>query len=144
MPIQTRYLYLLKYILPITDVLMLNIVYISAYYFTAYLGKGLNEELQRHYLVVCNLLWLFNTAVFGLYSEYNARKIERIYRGTIKSLLLHFVLFSRSFYHLLSFVSMVAHYVWSSLGQNLIPSQVLLLELRNLGPLVNCCPFLCQ
>ncbi|WP_254070893.1 undecaprenyl-phosphate glucose phosphotransferase [Pedobacter sp. L105] len=94
MPIQTRYLYLLKYILPITDVLMLNIVYISAYYFTAYLGKGLNEELQRHYLVVCNLLWLFNTAVFGLYSEYNARKIERIYRGTVKSLLLHFVLFS--------------------------------------------------
>jgi len=94
MPIQTRYLYLLRYILPVTDILMLNLIYILAHYFTGYMGKAVNEELQRHYLVVCNLLWFFNTAVFGLYSEYNARKIERIYRGTIKSLLLHFLLFS--------------------------------------------------
>lgn len=94
MPIQTRYLYLLRYILPLTDILMLNIIYILAYFFTGYMGKGVSEELQRHYLVVCNLLWFFNTAVFKLYSEYNARKIERIYRGTAKSLLLHFVLFS--------------------------------------------------
>jgi putative colanic acid biosynthesis UDP-glucose lipid carrier transferase len=94
MSIQTRYIYLLRYILPVTDVLMLNFIYILAYFATAYLGKGLNEELQRHYLVVCNLLWFFNTAVFRLYTEYNARKIERIYRNTFKSVLLHFILFS--------------------------------------------------
>jgi len=94
MPIQTRYLYLLRYILMVTDILMLNFVYILAYYITGYLGKGVNEELQRHYLVVCNLLWFFNTAVFKLYSAYHARKIQRIYKGTIKSIILHFVLFS--------------------------------------------------
>lgn len=94
MPIQTRYLYLLRYILPITDVIMLNVVYIAAYYFTGYMGHGVNEELQRHYLVVCNLLWFFNTAIFKLYTAYNARKIERIYKGTLKTVLLHFVLFS--------------------------------------------------
>lgn len=94
MPIQTRYLYLLRYILPVTDVIMLNLIYISAYYFTGYMGYGVNEELQRHYLVVCNLLWLFNTAIFKLYTAYNARKIERIYRGTVKSVILHFVFFS--------------------------------------------------
>jgi putative colanic acid biosynthesis UDP-glucose lipid carrier transferase len=94
MPIQTRYLYLLRYILPITDVIMLNVIYITAYYFTGYMGHGVNEELQRHYLVVCNLLWFFNTAIFKLYTAYNARKIERIYKGTLKSVLLHFVLFS--------------------------------------------------
>jgi len=94
MPIQTRYLYLLRYILMVTDILMLNIVYILAYYLTGYLGREVNQEVQRHYLVVCNLLWLFNTAIFKLYSAYNARKIERIYRGTIKSVVLHFVLFS--------------------------------------------------
>jgi len=94
MPIQTRYLYLLRYILMITDILVLNIVYIGAYYLTSHLGKEVNDELNKHYLVVCNLLWLFNTAVFKLYSAYNARKIQRIYRSTIKSLFLHFVLFS--------------------------------------------------
>jgi len=94
MPIQTRYLYLLRYILLVTDVLLLNVVYIGAYYITAHLGKEVNEELNKHYLVVCNLLWFFNTAVFKLYSAYNARKIQRIYRSTIKSLFLHFVLFS--------------------------------------------------
>ena len=94
MPIQTRYLYLLRYILLITDLLLLNIVYVGAYYITAHLGKEVNEELNKHYLVVCNLLWFFNTAVFKLYSSYNARKIQRIYRSTIKSLFVHFVLFS--------------------------------------------------
>jgi putative colanic acid biosynthesis UDP-glucose lipid carrier transferase len=94
MPIQTRYLYLLKYILLITDILLLNAVYILAYYITGYLGKIVDTEVSTHYFVVCNLLWFFNTAVFGLYSAYNARKIERIYRSTIKSILLHFVLFS--------------------------------------------------
>lgn len=94
MPIQTRYLYLLRYILMVTDILMLNFVYVFAYYFTTYLGKGVNAELQKHYLVVCNLLWFFNTAVFKLYTAYNARRIERIYRGTVKSVILHFVLFS--------------------------------------------------
>lgn len=78
----------------VTDILMLNIVYILAYYFTGYLGKAVNQEVQQHYLVVCNLLWFFNTAVFKLYSAYHARKIERIYRATLKSVLLHFVLFS--------------------------------------------------
>ena len=94
MPIQTRYLYLLRYILPITDVVMINLIYVLAYYFTGYMGKVVSEEIQQHYLVVCNLLWFFNTAIFRLYTAYNARKIERIYRGTLKSLLLHFVLFS--------------------------------------------------
>jgi putative colanic acid biosynthesis UDP-glucose lipid carrier transferase len=78
----------------ITDILVINAVYIGAYYISAHLGKEVNEEINKHYLVVCNLLWLFNSSIFGLYSSYNARKIQRIYRSTIKSLLLHFVLFS--------------------------------------------------
>jgi len=94
MPIQTRYLYLLRYILMITDLLVINIVYIGSYYITAHLGKELNAEMNKHYLVVCNLIWFFNAAAFGLYSSYNARKLQRIYRATIKSLLLHFALFS--------------------------------------------------
>jgi putative colanic acid biosynthesis UDP-glucose lipid carrier transferase len=91
---QTRYLYLLRYILPITDVLMLNLVYFSAYYITNYFGKFVSYELLQHYVVVCNLIWVFNALFFGLYSEYGARRLERIYRGTWRSVLSHFILFS--------------------------------------------------
>jgi putative colanic acid biosynthesis UDP-glucose lipid carrier transferase len=91
---QTRYLYLLRYILPVTDVLMLNCIYFLAYYVTNYLGKFVSYELLQHYIVVCNLIWLFNALLFGLYTEYSARKIERIYRGTLRSIFVHFVLFS--------------------------------------------------
>lgn len=91
---QTRYVYLLRYILMITDVVMLNLVYFAAFYITMALGKSVSEELQRHFIVVCNLIWLFNTAVFGLYTLYGARKLERIYRGTWRSILLHILLFA--------------------------------------------------
>ena len=91
---QTRYLYLLRYILPVSDVLMLNFIYFFAYYVTNYLGKFVSYELLQHYVVVCNLIWLFNALLFGLYTEYAARKIERIYRGTLRSIFVHFILFS--------------------------------------------------
>ncbi len=91
---QTRYLYLLRYILAVTDLLMLNLVYFVAYYVTNLLGKDVWIELLKHYVVVCNLIWLFNAMLFGLYTEYGARKLERIYRGTSRSVLMHFILFS--------------------------------------------------
>jgi len=89
----TRYLYLLKYILATTDLIMLNLVYFSAYYLTAFLGKAVHAEIDRHHVVVYNLAWLFSTAIFGLYTDYGARKLERIYRGTYRSLVMHFVLY---------------------------------------------------
>jgi len=91
---QTRYLYLLKYILPITDLLMVNIVYFTSYELTKLLGREVNSELQWHYIVVCNLIWIICTTSFGLYTEHGARRLERIYRGTWKSVVLHVVLFS--------------------------------------------------
>ncbi|WP_048903545.1 undecaprenyl-phosphate glucose phosphotransferase [Pedobacter sp. V48] len=90
----TRYIYLLRYVLLVTDVIMLNIIYFSAYYLSLSFGKSIPDELHQHYLVVCNLIWLFNTAVFGLYTLYGARKLTRIYRGTWRSVALHIVLFT--------------------------------------------------
>ncbi|WP_342330996.1 undecaprenyl-phosphate glucose phosphotransferase [Pedobacter sp. FW305-3-2-15-E-R2A2] len=98
---QTRYLYLLKYILPITDIVMLNLVYVLSYYLTEYLGKTVSYELWQHYMVVCNLMWMFNSVIFGLYTDYGSRRLERIYRGTWRSIALHgvgfalYLLFSR-------------------------------------------------
>jgi len=93
MAIQTRYIYLLRYILPITDVIMLNLIYFLAYYLTDDFAT-VSNEIERNYIIVCNLLWLFSTALFGLYTAYGARRLERIYRGTWRSVVFHFVFFA--------------------------------------------------
>lgn len=73
---------------------MLNATYFLAFYVNVKVDLGLASEWQTHYLVICNLLWLINSLVFGLYSEYGAKSIERIYRATWKVFLLHAVFFT--------------------------------------------------
>jgi len=91
---QTRYLYLLRFILPIVDLLVLNVVYFLAFSIANHLGNASSSERQAHYIVVCNLLWFVCSFLFGLYTEYGARKLERIYRGTWRTVVLHSVLFT--------------------------------------------------
>jgi putative colanic acid biosynthesis UDP-glucose lipid carrier transferase len=73
---------------------MLNAVYLLAFNVTGRLGASVNSEAQSHYLIVCNLLWLINSFIFGLYTEYGSRRIERIYRATWKTAVMHAVLFT--------------------------------------------------
>ncbi len=94
MAIQTRYNYLLRYVLLITDVIMLNLVYFLSYFITRELGKDVEAELDSNYVIVCNLIWFFCAAFFGLYSLYGIRRLERIYRESWRSISLHFVVFT--------------------------------------------------
>lgn len=93
MAVQTRYIYLLRYILPVTDVIMLNLVYFLAYYLTDDFANTVSNEINRNYVVICNLLWFLSASLFGLYTAYGARRLERIYRGTWRSVVFHFVFF---------------------------------------------------
>lgn len=94
MAIQTRYNYLLRYILLITDVIMLNAVYFLSYFITERLGKHLYDELDSNFVIVCNLIWFFCATFCGLYSLYGIRRLERIYRETWRSIAFHFILFT--------------------------------------------------
>jgi Undecaprenyl-phosphate glucose phosphotransferase len=94
MAIQTRYNYLLRYILLITDVVMLNAIYFLSYFITERLGKHLYDELDANYVIVCNLIWFFSAMFCGLYSLYGIRRLERIYRETWRSIAFHFILFT--------------------------------------------------
>ena len=91
---QTRYIYLLRFILPVVDLLMLNAVYYLAFYLTSRLGIKTHTEWHNHYLVICNLLWLVNSLVVGLYTEASAKQIEKIYRATWKTVVLHGAMFT--------------------------------------------------
>jgi len=94
---QTRYIYLLKYILLITDLIMVNTVYFLAYFFSFYQKETISPDLNLDLIIACNLIWLLCTSYFGLYTDSKATNLERIYNATWKSLLAHFLFFTCAF-----------------------------------------------
>jgi putative colanic acid biosynthesis UDP-glucose lipid carrier transferase len=73
---------------------MLNIIYFISYYTTIYLGKTISQEIIQNQIIVCNLLWLLCTAMLGLYRLAGSRSLEEIYRGTLRSVVSHFMLYT--------------------------------------------------
>jgi putative colanic acid biosynthesis UDP-glucose lipid carrier transferase len=98
MLIQTRYVYIISYILPVTDVIMLNSLYLLAAHLTGGHQQVLSEETTRNYLIVCNLIWLSCSAAMSLYTVSGDQKVEKLYVLTVKSLLLHLLMFGTYFY----------------------------------------------
>jgi putative colanic acid biosynthesis UDP-glucose lipid carrier transferase len=80
--------------MPITDVIMLNVIYYASYYSTIMLGKTLSSDIIQNQIIVCNLIWLVCTAMFGLYRQHGFITLEQIYRGTLRSVVLHFLLYA--------------------------------------------------
>lgn len=91
---QTRYLYLLRFIIPIVDLAMLNGVFMLTFYVMVRFNGFVAGSWQSHQLIVCNLIWLLCSFFFGLHTEHVARRLERIYRNTWRTVALHIVLFT--------------------------------------------------
>ena len=86
---RTRYLYLLRALLFLSDILLLNACYYLAFYFVDRFRLELSTELYHHFLIIYNMCWLVSTSMFSLYRSHNVRRLESIYRSTWKSLLTH-------------------------------------------------------
>lgn len=118
---QNRYSFLLRYILPLVDLIMINCIYLTADYITTQFGKNIAiTDKNPNHIIVCNLIWLICTAYFNLYSILGDRKIERVFRSTYKSVATHFLLFV--FYlafhkdHHLSWTFVAIFYVLLTIG----------------------------
>lgn len=85
---QTRYLYLLRFTLAATDILLINVILLLIFYFT---GLKALDNFQ-HYIIIYNIIWLFSTSMFGMYTEDTIQRSDFIYRATWKSLVLYFLL----------------------------------------------------
>ncbi|RYY08310.1 MAG: exopolysaccharide biosynthesis polyprenyl glycosylphosphotransferase [Sphingobacteriaceae bacterium] len=85
---QTRYLYLLRFILATTDIILINVILWLSFYFSK------QNELNnfQHYTAIYNIIWLFSTSMFGLYTEDTIQRSDFIYRATWKSIVLYFLL----------------------------------------------------
>jgi Undecaprenyl-phosphate glucose phosphotransferase len=90
---ETRYLYLLRFTLAITDLILINLCFFLGYYFVDKFGGGLNVGLYRHNVIICNFLWIVSCSIFQLYSQSVIRKQELIYKASWRSVALHLGLF---------------------------------------------------
>lgn len=93
MALQSRYLFLLKYFLPFLDLLMFNLLYLLASRLAANWEFGMFKDTVHNHILVANLIWLICSAFFGLYTVFGQKKIEKVYRATLKSVGTHLVLF---------------------------------------------------
>ncbi len=91
---QTRYFFLLKFVLAFTDLLFLNASFIVAGEVARLYFYANMDVLYRYYLPVVNLLWLLSGALFKLYLQSALDNLENIYRATWRTTVLHATLFS--------------------------------------------------
>jgi putative colanic acid biosynthesis UDP-glucose lipid carrier transferase len=94
MALQTRYEYIIGFILPVTDVIILNALYLIPHYCINQITGGFGVETHKNYLVICNLIWLLSSAMVGLYVVNGTQKTQQLYIQTLKCIVLHASMFS--------------------------------------------------
>lgn len=90
---QTRYLYLLRIILGISDFALLNLCFYLGFYLANKYGHSVNFSIYSENILTCNLIWFVSTGFFRLYTIPVLQSLETIYRFTWRSVVLHGVLF---------------------------------------------------
>lgn len=89
---QTRYLYILRIVLVVSDIILVN----AAFFFAFYFVFGLNSSpftIYQNYLLVSNLIWFFSSSLLGMYREVTLEQLVNVYRATWKTVAFHAVLF---------------------------------------------------
>lgn len=114
---QTRYFYLLRFTLALSDMFLVNICFFLAYYLSSKYGNFIEPAIYHENILTCSIIWLLSCSFFKLYSEQTVYKLESIYRATWKSIAVHGVLF-------LTFIFLSSN---SGFPQHLIASFYLLL-----------------
>ncbi|MDN3550473.1 undecaprenyl-phosphate glucose phosphotransferase [Mucilaginibacter aquaedulcis] len=88
---KTQYLYLLYFVLRVTDLILINLCFIAAF-------KILNSPFEDYinFLFVSNYMWILAASICGVYKGSITQKHIKIYNGSIKTFIL-FAIFFLSF-----------------------------------------------
>jgi putative colanic acid biosynthesis UDP-glucose lipid carrier transferase len=89
---QTRYLYLFRFILALSDLFLFNIC-LSGAFFLTHKHSYIAPYLQTQLTITANLIWFITTGMFRLYAEEVVCKLVAIYRATYKGVAVHAFLF---------------------------------------------------
>ncbi|TAE42972.1 MAG: undecaprenyl-phosphate glucose phosphotransferase [Sphingobacteriales bacterium] len=90
---QTRYIFLLRIVLSITDLLLLNIAFFGSFYIIEFFGQLLHPLSYQKYLVLVNLIWIVSSSVYRMYHVEMVKTVEAILRVTWRSLVLNIFIF---------------------------------------------------
>jgi putative colanic acid biosynthesis UDP-glucose lipid carrier transferase len=91
---QTRYLFLLRIILSITDLLLLNLSFLLSFFILKVFGFDLHPLSYKKYLILINLIWLVSSSLYRMYHVEMVKTVEAILRVTWRSLILNIFIFS--------------------------------------------------
>ncbi|NEU10244.1 undecaprenyl-phosphate glucose phosphotransferase [Flavihumibacter sp. R14] len=90
---QTRYLYLLRIVLGLSDLALLNLCYYTSLLYARYTGHPAIEGALIYRILLCNFIWLLCSGFFRLYSINTVHSTEAIYRATWRAAVLHLFVF---------------------------------------------------
>ena len=90
---QTRYLFLLRIILSVTDLLLLNIAFTLSFSILELLGNEPHPLSYKKYLIIINLIWLVSSSIYRMYHMDMVKTVENILRVTWRSLALNIFIF---------------------------------------------------
>lgn len=90
---ETRYFYVLRCILALTDILLVNICFAIGFDLSTAYDINFSHANYQYNLIVCNLLWFLSTGIHKLYIDGSIHSLVYIYKATRKSATLHFLLF---------------------------------------------------
>lgn len=90
---ETRYFYVLRCVLAVTDVMLVNLCFYIASQLATRYGVAFLEDNYRSNLLICNLIWMLSALSYRLYSDATAHNVEAVYKATIRSCTLHAFLF---------------------------------------------------
>ena len=91
---QTRYLYLLRIFLALSDLALINLCCYMSLLFGQHSGESVNEGLLLQRVVLCNFTWLLCSGFFRLYALNTVASTEAIYRATWRTFVLHVLVFT--------------------------------------------------
>ncbi|MFA6086174.1 exopolysaccharide biosynthesis polyprenyl glycosylphosphotransferase [Mucilaginibacter sp.] len=85
---KTRYLFLVYLIMSITDIIVVNLSFVTAYDYTYFRIDGAMDQL-----IIANNVWIFSAVYFGLYNRKFIHSLRDMYSLTIKSFVLFSIIF---------------------------------------------------
>lgn len=91
---RNRYLYFLRIVLILCDLIMINGCYWACYFLINLIWNKLEFETYVDFVSPFNLIWLVTVILFRMYNDETVRKIEILMRATWKSVVTLMILFS--------------------------------------------------
>ncbi len=107
---ETRYQYVLRFVLAFSDIILINICFFLACYLLNNGQAGTAGTFYKQTAIVCSLLWLVSASIFNLYSEQVVKELKSIYTGSWQSIAMHAGLFT-VYFIIINYRSLPVHFL---------------------------------